>query len=155
MLSSPAKVEYNLSDYFATSYLLLRLGSRQDWTDAQFWWDPRFADARVIASELSIRSGVGLPKVASSGDSGVDVDGAAQSLATQLGEHSLPIFSDGYSLALSRLRYLVYASTRSEVQAARTLEQLARWLPFADFYAPTFTIRVPQENRFIGQEWYE
>ncbi|AHH96063.1 hypothetical protein [Kutzneria albida] len=119
-----------------TGYVLARLGRirelsadtmarlRADW--------PWLTDAAVLAGEHA----------ATDGDHQLAMRHFAET--TRLG---LPVFTDGFSILVSRLRqYLANDEIRRELGqdwltgAARLSRRLDRWSPYVDFSAPTLTV---------------
>jgi hypothetical protein len=109
------------------AYVLLRMSALNrlhDWTRNLYSWFPWLPDGVVIRAEHLAREGHG---------------GDALDLLLTLGERGLPIFTEGFSLALDRLR------ATKDSRARGLLEQLIEYVPFVDFSRPflTFTGEEP------------
>ena len=121
---------YKKRDPLAASvgaYALLRMSAHErlhDWTQNLCNWFPWLPDGVVIRAEHLAREG-------RRGDS--------LDLLLTLSERGLPVFTEGFSLALDRLR-----ATRDQ-RARDLLEQLNQYVPFVDFSRPflTFTGEEP------------
>lgn len=122
------------------AYALLRfneLDRLHDWTENLknfFGWLP---DGAVLRGEHLARTG----EHASALDSFL-----------QLADRGLPIFTDGFSFALDRLRLYLQVkeapfSHEQREQAARLFERLSAFAPYVDFTQPmlTYTGRKPDE----------
>jgi hypothetical protein len=144
LLISGRAAEYLLEGKFLNpigavlgGYVLLRLNELErthDWTDNlanRFMWLP---DGAVIAGEKAAMLGDHL---------------RALDRFLEAGYRGLPLFTDGYSILVSRLRQYqsnahIHAQLTEE-QAAdiRTLSaRLEEWSPFVDFSALTLTFRA-------------
>jgi hypothetical protein len=105
----------------AGGYTLLRSGALErlhDWTENLCNWFPWLPDGLVIRAEHLVRTGHTVE---------------ASDLLLELPQRGLPLFTEGFSLALDRLR-------RSDALEARDLVgRLSRYLPFMDFARTFFT----------------
>lgn len=118
-------------------YLLLRLGKLEPmrgWVENLANWFPWLPDGAVISGELAAQEG--------------EPDRALARFL-ELEERGLPLLTEGFSLALHRLRR--YARKRVLPAAANTkardlLERLRSWSPFVDLSAPTLTFRAAEPN---------
>ena len=117
-------------------YVLLRLHELErthDWTDNLAAWFEWLPDGAVIAGEKAAMLGDHLRALA---------------YFLQAGQRGLPIFTDGFSILVSRLRQY---QTNTHIRAQLTEEQVAdahalsarleEWSPFVDFSALTLTFR--------------
>jgi hypothetical protein len=118
-------------------YVLLRLHEVErthDWTDNLAAWFGWLPDGAVIAGE----------KAAMLGD-----HRRALTHFLQAGQRGLPIFTDGFSILVSRLRqyqantHIRAQLTEEQVADVRALSaRLEEWSPFVDFSALTLTFRA-------------
>lgn len=128
-------------------YLLLRAGQldrMHDWPDNLARWFPLLPDGAIVAGEHAARSGN---------------HGAALDHFLQV-RRRLPIFTEGLSILISRLRQYetnkVIRASLAEVmldEAHEQLQDLQRWAPFVDFSAPTVTfsgasVGSPEDSQF-------
>ena len=130
-------------------YALLRLGDLErtrDWAENLAAWFEWLPDGAVIAGERSAMLGDHL---------------RALEYFLQAGKRGLPLFTDGFSFLVSRLRQYqsnVRIRTRltdDQVTRVRTLSsRLEEWSPFVDFSAVTLTFRAadifrPAESQHV------
>jgi hypothetical protein len=118
-------------------YVLLRLNELErthDWTQNLASWFQWLPDGVVIAGERAAMAGDHL---------------LALNYFLQVGQRGLPLFTDGFSILVSRLRQY---ETNSHIRARLTDEQahdvralsarLEEWSSFVDFSALTLTFRA-------------
>lgn len=123
-------------------YVLLRLGALErthNWMDNLAAWFQWLPDGAIIAGE----------KAAMLGN---HVQAAGYFL--QAGKRGLPLFTDGFSVLVSRLRQY---QTNAHIQARFTQDEFAdvralsarleEWSPFVDFSALTLTFRAAELTR--------
>ena len=118
-------------------YALLRLNElkgTQNWTENLASWFPWLPDGAVITGE----------KAAMLGDHQRALD-----YFLRASERGLPLFTDGFSILVSRLRqyeanpHIRAQLTEKKAAEVRTLlAELERWSPFVDFSALTLTFRA-------------
>jgi hypothetical protein len=123
----------------AGAYALLRVGELErlhDWTRNLERWVPWLADGVVIRAEHLVR---------------LREDKNALAMLLTLERRGLPLFTEGLTLAVKRLRRYVAAGTAipktQTRRAARLLERLSEYATFADFSQPTLTFYGGNPNR--------
>jgi hypothetical protein len=118
-------------------YALLRLNELErthDWTENLSSWFDWLPDGAVIAGEKAARRGNHAPALHN---------------FVLAGQRGLPLFTDGFSILVSRLhqytstaRILNHLTSEQVAEAQALLTQLERWSPFVDFTALTLTFRA-------------
>ncbi len=133
----------------AGAYALLRLGDLDrlhNWTENLYNWFTWLPDGAAIRGEHLARLGK---------------HEEALSVFLELSSRGLPIFSDGLSYAIDRLRlYSTIDDTSINIdarsQAQVILKQLQRFVPFVDFHKPllTFTGIDPSnpDDKSLGED---
>jgi hypothetical protein len=123
----------------AGAYALLRVGELErlhDWTRNLERWVPWLADGVVIRAEHLVQ---------------LRQDRKALGMLLTLERRGLPLFTEGLTLAIKRLRR--YAATGTGIpkaqtrRAARLLERLSEYATYADFSEPTLTFSGGNPNR--------
>lgn len=131
----------------AGGYVLLRLGELErahDWTDNLARWFEWLPDGAIIAGEKAARLGS---------------HREALGWLLKVERRGLPVFTDGFSMLVSRLRqYRRNELLRREVEqhdveaAAVLLSRLEGWSPFVDWSAPTLTFRAAAMSEPAGSQ---
>jgi hypothetical protein len=121
----------------AGAYVLLRLGESErmhDWAENLARWFEWLPDGAVVAGERAATVGA---------------HREALEMFLKTEERGLPMFTDGLSILVSRLRrYRRSDLLRTDLEsalldgAARLLARLEEWSPFVDWSAPTLTFRA-------------
>lgn len=130
------------------AYALLRfgeLGRLHDWTENLRNWFKWLPDGSAVRGEHLARQGQ---------------HEKALDAFLELPERGLPIFSDGLSYAVTRLRLYVTAKSKfesSKVKSAHSLlEQLQKFTAFCDYQEPltTFSGRLPKDpsNESVNED---
>jgi len=126
-------------------YLLLRAGAlnrMHDWPENLASWFPWLPDGAIVAGEKAARDGDHV---------------RALTHFVKVEETGLPIFTDGYSFLLSRLRQYTSPETAARLgneveHAERILDRLMGWASFVDLSAPTLTFRASSVADPLGTQ---